>query len=97
MPMAGGKRHKRNPYAIPDFMVLFLPVQANRDALHSILQRTHPVGYHVEDEMFVILEGQGTCRFGAENYPVAAGEVPGAPRGGVEYPHKLTNTGTCPQ
>lgn len=49
--------------------------------------------HHVQDEMFVILEGQGTYRFGSESYPVMAGDVLGAPRGGVESAHKLTNTG----
>ena len=52
--------------------------------------------HHVEDEMFVILEGEGTYRFGSESYPVMAGDVLGAPRGGVEYAHKLTNTGKSP-
>ncbi len=52
--------------------------------------------HHVEDEMFVILEGSGTYRFGDTSYPVSAGDVLGAPRGGAEYAHKLTNTGTVP-
>lgn len=52
--------------------------------------------HHVEDEMFVILEGEGTYRFGPDSYPVKAGDVLGAPRGGPEYAHKLTNTGTGP-
>lgn len=52
--------------------------------------------HHVEDEMFVILEGEGTYRFGSESYPVMAGDVLGAPRGGVEHAHKLTNTGKGP-
>ena len=52
--------------------------------------------HHVEDEMFVILEGEGTYRFGSNSYPVKAGDVLGAPRGGPEYAHKLTNTGTGP-
>ena len=52
--------------------------------------------HHVEDELFIILEGEGTYRFGSESYPVMAGDVLGAPRGGVEYAHKLTNTGDAP-
>jgi uncharacterized cupin superfamily protein len=52
--------------------------------------------HHGEDEMFVILEGQGSYRFGEENYKVAAGDVLGAPRGGAEYAHKLVNTGEVP-
>ena len=52
--------------------------------------------HHVQDEMFIILEGEGTYRFGAGSYQVVAGDVLGAPRGGVEYAHKLTNTGKGP-
>ena len=52
--------------------------------------------HHVEDELFVILEGRGTYRFGDSRYPVSAGDVLGAPRGGPEYAHKLTNTGDAP-
>lgn len=49
--------------------------------------------HHVEEEMFVILEGTGTYRFGEDTYEVAFGDVLGAPCGGPEFAHKLTNTG----
>lgn len=52
--------------------------------------------YHVhriEDEMFFILEGNGEYRFGSEIYTVTAGDILGAPRGGRNFAHKLTNTG----
>lgn len=49
--------------------------------------------HHAEDEMFVILEGHGTYRFGDASYAIQAGDVLGAPRGGPRYAHKLTNTG----
>jgi uncharacterized cupin superfamily protein len=52
--------------------------------------------HHVEDEMFVILAGRGEYRFGDAVYSVAAGDVLGAPRGGADYAHKLTNTGDEP-
>ena len=52
--------------------------------------------HHALDEMFVILEGQGRYRFGDETYEVRAGDVLGAPHGGTELAHKLTNTGTTP-
>ena len=52
--------------------------------------------HHAIDEMFVILEGQGRYRFGDSAYDVRAGDVLGAPRGGVELAHKLTNTGSTP-
>lgn len=50
--------------------------------------------HHVEDEMFIILEGEGTYRFGAESYPIKAGDVLGAPAGGQETAHQIINTGT---
>ena len=50
--------------------------------------------HHVEDEMFIILEGEGTYRFGNESYPVRAGSVLGAPAGGQETAHQIINTGT---
>lgn len=55
--------------------------------------------FHVHqgvDEMFVILQGQGSYRFGPETHAVKAGDVLGAPRGGPEYAHQLTNTGETP-
>ena len=50
--------------------------------------------HHVEDEMFIILEGEGTYRFGAESYPIRAGSVLGAPAGGQDTAHQIINTGT---
>lgn len=50
--------------------------------------------HHVEEEMFVILEGKGRYRFGRSIYEVESGDVLGAPCGGAEFAHKLTNTGT---
>lgn len=52
--------------------------------------------HHVEDEMFIILAGSGTYRFGDASYPITAGDVLGAPRGGPEFAHKITNTGEVP-
>ena len=50
--------------------------------------------HHVEEEMFIILEGEGRYRFGSKVYEVEAGDVLGAPCGGPEFAHKLTNTGS---
>ncbi|MCY3858117.1 MAG: cupin domain-containing protein [Gammaproteobacteria bacterium] len=50
--------------------------------------------HHVDEEMFVILEGKGRYRFGSKVYEVEAGDVLGAPCGRAEFAHKLTNTGT---
>ncbi|MCR6498682.1 cupin domain-containing protein [Shinella sp. CPCC 101442] len=52
--------------------------------------------HHVEDELFVILEGHGTYRYGGERYLVGPGDVLGAPAGGPETAHQIINTGTVP-
>jgi len=52
--------------------------------------------HHVEDEIFIILEGEGTYRFGAQSYPIRAGDVLGAPAGGQDTAHQIINTGTGP-
>lgn len=49
--------------------------------------------HHANEEMFVILEGQGTYRFGEDEYPVTEGSVCAAPTGGPETAHQLINTG----
>ena len=52
--------------------------------------------HHVEDEIFIILEGEGMYRFGAQSYPIKAGDVLGAPAGGQDTAHQIINTGTGP-
>ena len=52
--------------------------------------------HHVEDELFVILEGRGTYRYGSERHPIGPGDVLGAPAGGPETAHQIVNTGTVP-
>ncbi len=69
-------------------------------AMHVTVEpgrRAFPFHSHLaNDEMFVILEGQGTYRFGGAEYPVKAGDVCGAPKGGPETAHQLINTGDSP-
>ena len=48
--------------------------------------------HHVNDELFVILSGEGTLRFGAEQYAVRSGDVIVCPAGGAERAHQLINT-----
>ena len=48
--------------------------------------------HHANDEMFVILAGEGTLRFGAERYAVRAGDVIVCPTGGPERAHQIINT-----
>jgi uncharacterized cupin superfamily protein len=52
--------------------------------------------HHIEEELFVILSGEGEYRFGPDRYPVKPGDVLGAPAGGPETAHHLINTGTVP-
>ncbi|HEY8577027.1 MAG TPA: cupin domain-containing protein [Devosia sp.] len=50
--------------------------------------------HHVEDEMFVVIEGEGTYRFGNERHAFKAGDVLVAPAGGPETAHQIINTGS---
>jgi uncharacterized cupin superfamily protein len=52
--------------------------------------------HHAEDEMFVVLEGEGTYRFGPESHSFMAGDVLVAPAGGQDTAHQIINTGTVP-
>jgi uncharacterized cupin superfamily protein len=52
--------------------------------------------HYLEDEIIVILEGEGTYRFGDGAQPVSVGDVLGAPAGRSEWAHQLVNTGSAP-
>lgn len=57
-------------------------------------KRAFPFHNHLgNDEMFVILEGEGTYRFGEAEYPVKPGDICGAPKGGPDKAHQIVNTG----
>lgn len=47
-----------------------------------------------EEEMFVILEGTGTLRFGDRTYPLRPRDVIACPTGGAEVAHQIINSGT---
>ena len=49
--------------------------------------------HHANEEMFVVLEGEGTYRFGEERYPIKSGDVLAAPAGGADRAHQILNTG----
>ena len=51
--------------------------------------------HHAQEEMFVILEGEGTLRVAGEMLPVKAGDVVFIPPG-PEYPHQFINTSGAP-
>lgn len=46
-----------------------------------------------EEEMFLILEGEGELRFGADRYRVRKHDVIACPTGGPEVAHQIINTG----
>lgn len=52
--------------------------------------------HHQTHELFVILEGEGTYRFGTETYPIKANDVLAAPTGTGKVAHQIINTGTVP-
>lgn len=51
--------------------------------------------HHAQEEMFVILEGEGSLRVAGEMVPVRAGDVVFIPPG-PDYPHQFINTSTAP-
>lgn len=52
--------------------------------------------HHAEEEMFLILDGEGELRFGAERYPIRRHDIVACPVGGPEVAHQIINTGTAP-
>lgn len=50
--------------------------------------------HHGEEEMFLILEGEGELRFGDRRYPLRPHDVIACPPGGPEVAHQIINTGT---
>ena len=52
--------------------------------------------HHRVDELFIILEGEGTYRFGEDRYPIKAGDVCAAPVGGRDVAHQIINTSEAP-
>ncbi len=51
--------------------------------------------HHAQEEMFIIMEGNGTLRVAGENVPIRAGDVIFIPPG-REYPHHIINTSDAP-
>ena len=51
--------------------------------------------HYAEEEMFIILEGEGTLRVAGEMLPIRAGDVIDIPPG-PEYPHQIINTSDAP-
>lgn len=49
--------------------------------------------HRVNEEMFLILDGEGTLRFGDAEYPLRPHDVIACPPGGREVAHQIINTG----
>jgi len=49
--------------------------------------------HRAEEEMFLILEGEGELRFGDQRYPIRRNDVIACPTGGPEMAHQIINTG----
>lgn len=47
--------------------------------------------HHTQEEMFIVLEGEGTLRVAGEHVPIQAGDVICIPCG-PDYPHHILNT-----
>jgi uncharacterized cupin superfamily protein len=52
--------------------------------------------HHAEEEMFLILDGEGELRFGDRRYPIRRHDVIACPTGGPEVAHQIINTGANP-
>lgn len=52
--------------------------------------------HHAEEEMFLILAGQGELRFGDQRYPLREHDVVACPPGGPALAHQIINTGSTP-
>lgn len=50
--------------------------------------------HRAEEEMFLILEGEGELRFGDQRYPLRKHDVIACPTGGPEVAHQIINTGS---
>ncbi|MDQ0511961.1 cupin domain-containing protein [Ancylobacter amanitiformis] len=50
--------------------------------------------HHGEEEMFLIIEGEGELRFGPARYRIRRHDVIACPPGGREVAHQIINTGT---
>ncbi len=50
--------------------------------------------HHGEEEMFLVIEGEGELRFGEKRYPIRKHDVIACPTGGPDVAHQIINTGT---
>jgi len=59
-------------------------------------KRSCPYHFHyAQEEMFIVIEGEGTLRVAGEMLPIRAGDVMFIPPG-PDYPHQIINTSAAP-
>jgi uncharacterized cupin superfamily protein len=51
--------------------------------------------HHTNEEMFLILEGEGVLRFGDQQYPLRKHDIIACPPGTHDVAHQIENTGRC--
>lgn len=49
--------------------------------------------HRVNEEMFLVLQGSGEVRIGAQTHPIRQGDIIACPPGGPETAHQIRNTG----
>ncbi|MBL8521744.1 MAG: cupin domain-containing protein [Betaproteobacteria bacterium] len=52
--------------------------------------------HRCEEEMFLILDGEGELRYGKDTYRIKKHDVIACPTGGPETAHQIINTGSVP-
>lgn len=52
--------------------------------------------HHVNEEMFFVLSGQGTLRFGQSKYKIKKDDIIACPPGNTDVAHQIINTGNEP-
>jgi uncharacterized cupin superfamily protein len=52
--------------------------------------------HHGEEEMFFIVKGEGTLRYGSESRKIRAGDFIACPTGGAETAHQIVNDSNAP-
>jgi uncharacterized cupin superfamily protein len=52
--------------------------------------------HHVNEEMFLVLGGEGTLRFGQNSYQIKKDDIIACPPGGAEVAHQIVNTSCEP-
>jgi len=51
--------------------------------------------HHINEEMFLVLEGSGEIHIGESSYPIQKGDVIACPPGGKDTAHQIVNTGSA--